>query len=148
MELWPHNSLSAKGFVTFMGITSVLIAFPLLGVFGTNVLWGLLPFLVITVSGLWYCLNKNYRDREIREVLTLSSDTLSLSHRKGTGAEKHWHANPYWVDIQTYDQPVEAYLTLRGGGREVELGSFLTPEERRSLDLELRKKLRALPRGL
>jgi uncharacterized membrane protein len=35
------------------------------------------------------------------------------------------------------DGPVENYLTLRGAGREVEIGRFLTPEERVSLHEEL-----------
>ena len=40
--------------------------------------------------------------------------------------------------------PVEAYLTLSGSGREVELGAFLTPDERRALDIDLRSRLAAL----
>ncbi|MCB1513056.1 MAG: DUF2244 domain-containing protein [Hyphomicrobiaceae bacterium] len=42
------------------------------------------------------------------------------------------------------DGPVEDYLTLAAQGREVELGAFLTPEERRELDRELRHRLAAL----
>jgi uncharacterized membrane protein len=37
---------------------------------------------------------------------------------------------------------VPQYLTLRGAGREVELGAFLTEAERVSLESELRRALK------
>lgn len=37
--------------------------------------------------------------------------------------------------------PVPDYLTLKGRDREVELGAFLTPEERKELAGELRAAL-------
>jgi uncharacterized membrane protein len=39
--------------------------------------------------------------------------------------------------------PVPSYLTLRGAGREVELGAFLTQDERVTLERDLRSALRA-----
>ena len=38
--------------------------------------------------------------------------------------------------------PVPQYLTLRGGPREVELGAFLTEEERQRLHADLSTRLR------
>ena len=46
--------------------------------------------------------------------------------------------------------PVDNYLTLKGGGREIELGAFLSPEERADLHdqiLTLLARCRAAPQG-
>ena len=40
--------------------------------------------------------------------------------------------------------PVEAYLTLSDGQREIELGAFLTPDERRDLCDDLMRRLARL----
>jgi len=50
-----------------------------------------------------------------------------------------WEANPYWVEVKLRPEggKVENYLTLRGAGREVEIGAFLAPDERQVLRREL-----------
>lgn len=40
--------------------------------------------------------------------------------------------------------PVPQYLTLKGEGREVELGAFLTEAERKLLAAEITERLRKL----
>ena len=52
-------------------------------------------------------------------------------------ADRTWRGNPYWVRLKLDAGPVEDYLTLTDGGREIELGAFLSPEERRALYTEL-----------
>ena len=59
-----------------------------------------------------------------------------------------WQANPFWVRLRLDpDARPENYLTLQGGGRRIELGAFLSPEERVELAEELEAALRkAAPR--
>jgi uncharacterized membrane protein len=45
------------------------------------------------------------------------------------------------VTLHEKGGPVPQYLTLRGAGREVELGAFLSEDERLALRAELRRKL-------
>jgi len=54
-----------------------------------------------------------------------------------------WRADPHWIAIKLTPKggPVEHYLTLSGGGREVELGAFLTPDERVKLNEDLSQLL-------
>lgn len=146
LHLWPWRSLPRRGFVWFIAATAGLITLPLLAVLGTRVLWGLLPFLVLAVGGIWWALQKSWRDGEILEDLQISPDRITLS-RYGPGKKRQdWQANPHWVRVSRYETggPVPQYLTLSGGPREVEIGSFLTPDERLRLEWELRRKLRAL----
>ncbi len=52
-------------------------------------------------------------------------------------------ANPHWVKPKLHPTggPVPHYLTLTGGPRVVELGAFLTEDERKILHGELRARL-------
>ncbi|MCA8880861.1 MAG: DUF2244 domain-containing protein [Rhodobacteraceae bacterium] len=135
LHLWPNRSLPRRGFVAFIGTTFALVLVPLLAVVGTPILWGLLPFVLGTLGLLWFLLAKSYRDGEILEELQLWSDQAQLSRTQRRGPPLRWAANPYWISVQIYEEggPVPSYLTLKGGGREVEIGAFLSAEERAAL---------------
>ncbi len=146
LVLWPYRSLTRRGFVWFVGLTAGLISLPLLAALGTVVLWGLLPFLAAAVAGIWWALARSWRDGELTETLTLAPGRVTLVRRAPDGTEQHWEANPYWVAVQVYPSggKVPHYLTLKGEGREVELGAFLTGEERLRLAEEIRAALARL----
>lgn len=148
LRLWPHRSLPRRGFVWFIGGTAALLALPLLAVLGTVVLWGLLPFIAAAVAGLWWGLARSYRDGTLTEVLTIGPDRITLTRRAPDGTEQHWQADRYWVRAHLHPEggPVPDYLTLTGGGREVEIGAFLTAEERRALHRELAGRIAGAPR--
>lgn len=145
LHLWPYRSLPRRGFVAFIAITAALLALPLLAVLGSPILWGLLPFLLAAIAGIWLALQKSYRDALITEDLTLTADQTTLIRLGPKGRRQEWQANTYWVTVRLYPTggPLPGYLTLRGNGREVELGAFLTPEERAILCSELKDRLRA-----
>ncbi len=146
LRLWPHSSLSRRGFALFVGATAALISVPLGVVLGTAALWVLLPFLVAAITGLWLALARSWRDRTIVETLTFRPDRLELV-RAGPGRRRRdWQANPYWVRVTLHPRggPVPNYLTMKGEGREVELGAFLSGEERIALYAELAERLASL----
>ena len=144
LHLWPYRSLPRRGFVWFIGITAVMISLPLIGLIGSAILWALLPFPVAAVAGIWWAIERSYRDGTILEQLCLWPDRISLTRQDPRGAPRHWEANPHWVQLALHPTggPVEQYLTLRGAGREVELGAFLTSAERQVLYGELSDRLR------
>lgn len=140
LHLWPHRSLPKQGFVWFIGGTAALTLVPLLSVIGSPVLWGLLPFVVLTVAGIWWGLQRSYRDGEILEELVLTPASLTLTRTGPRNTRAEWAANPHWVRVELHASggPVPNYVTLQGGPREVEIGAFLSEEERISLSNELR----------
>lgn len=146
LHLWPHRSLTQRGFVWFVGGTAALIAVPLVGVLGSPVVWALLPFLLGTIWAIWFALRKNGRDRDIVEDLILSPDHITLTRHGPRGQRQDWEANPYWLRVTLHPTggPVPNYLTLKGEGREVELGAFLSEEERIALSRDLGDRLAAL----
>lgn len=139
LHLWPYRSLPKRGFVIFIGITAALVAVPLLSVIGSPVLWGILPFFIVTIGAVWIALNRSYADGTILEELRLWPDRVTLTRHGPRAARQDWEANPHWVRVVLHKTggPVENYVTLKGAGREVEIGAFLTEDERKALYDEL-----------
>ena len=83
LHLWPHRSLTAKGFVWFIGITATALSLPLFAVLGTAVLWGLLPFMLLVLGGVWYGIRRNQRDLSLHEVLVLDVGLIDVIEEVG-----------------------------------------------------------------
>lgn len=147
LELAPNLSMGPVGFARMITISAAFLTLPLLGVLGTPALWGLLPFAGLALWGLWYALRRNSAERQtLREELRLTRERIELVRTNPRRPTQHWQANPYWVQLRITEKgaPVENYLTLEGAGRVVELGAFLSPDERATLYDELSRALRHL----
>lgn len=144
LKIWPHRSLPRRGFVAFILGTFALITIPLYPLLGTFVLWGLLPFLLVAVGGIWWALERSYRDAEMLEELVIGPDEVHLTRINPDGRTQEWECNSYWVKVDIYPTggPVAHYLTMKGKGREVEIGAFLSEDERKALHGELADALR------
>ncbi|MBK4217074.1 DUF2244 domain-containing protein [Paracoccus caeni] len=146
LRLWPYQSLPATGFVWFIGITAGLLSLPMLAVVGTTALWGLLPFAGLAIWAIWFALQRSYRKGQTYELLDMNHNALHLQRHDPKRPVREWKTNSYWVRASLRNGPVEHYLTLTDGQREVELGAFLTPEERVALRDELQDRLGRLRR--
>lgn len=145
LRLWPHQSLPPRGMAAFILTTFALLSVPMVPFVGSAILWALLPFLMLALWGVYQAIQANYRARLITEDLSLGSETVHLSREGPHGRSETWDCNRYWVRVQKYDTegPVPHYVTLKGNGREVEIGAFLSEDERIALFDEL---IRALNR--
>tara|TARA_E500000331_G_C16895059_1_gene556420 strand:+ start:140 stop:643 length:504 start_codon:yes stop_codon:yes gene_type:complete len=143
LELWPHNSLPKQGFASFIVTTFILILLPLLSLSGTLVFWGLLPFLMLAIWAVWTAIQHSYKRNEIYECLSFGKQTLDLERTNPKGNTQNWSCEGYWsrASIYTTEGPVPFYVTLSGNGREVEIGAFLSEDERKSLYEELRREI-------
>lgn len=148
LTLWPNRSLSRRGFAWVLGLVCVGLALPLVPLLGTKVGLGLVPFSLAAFAGLYLALRRSYFDGRLTEELRLWPDLIAVERREPGGAVRRWQANPFWVQVGLSDQgPVERYLTLKGAGREIELGAFLSPEEREALYRDLSAALAGLRAG-
>ncbi|RKE94400.1 DUF2244 domain-containing protein [Sulfitobacter guttiformis] len=144
MRLWPHNSLPARGMAAFVLTTFTLISIPVLPLLGSPILWGLLPFTLAAVWGMYWALQRNYKSRQISEELVLDETLARLTRINPKGDVQEWDCDRYWTKVTKYEDegPVPNYVTLRGKGREVEIGAFLSEEERIALFEDLERVLR------
>ena len=140
LHLWPHQSLPPKGYAGTVLGAAVLACIPLMAFLGTFALWSILAFLLVPLFGLKRALDRNRNDRQFLEVLTLDGKTAHLERHNPTGHCQNWDCNRYWTKVRLHKEngPVPNYVTLRGNGREVEIGAFLSEEERKSLYRELK----------
>ncbi|WP_421701287.1 DUF2244 domain-containing protein [Aliiroseovarius sp.] len=143
LHAWPFRSLPRRGFVGFIGMAFLFLMIPLFPLIGTALLWGLLPFALAALGGLWFFIEKSYKDGEILEELRLWPDHVELVRNGPQRGRQSWQANPYWVTVEMHKTggPVPNYITLTGNGRTVELGAFLSEDERPALFDELQSVL-------
>lgn len=147
LRIWPHQSLPPKGMAAvILGIFTLALV-PLLTMLGSILLWGILPFILLAVAGTWVALSRNHKDLQILEILTLTAEDAHLVRHNPGGDQQDWHCNRYWVrpEMHKHGGPVPYYVTLKGSGREVEIGAFLSEDERKDLYQDL---LRAFKNGL
>ncbi|MGB7243206.1 MAG: DUF2244 domain-containing protein [Sulfitobacter sp.] len=143
VRLWPNQSLPARGMAGFVLVTFGMMLLPAFTLLGTTVLWVLLPFLLAAVWGIYHALQRNHRALQITETLTLGAKNLRLIRVEASGVTRQWDCNRYWTTLTKYDHdgPVSHYVTLKGNGREVEIGAFLSEEERVALYQDLQRLL-------
>ena len=145
LTLWPNRSMSRAGSTWLIGLVAAGLSLPLVPLAGTKAAWAMLPFLGAALLLLYWAIRRSYLDGRLTEELRLWPDLITVVRREPRGRVRRWHANPFWVRAHLReDARVEKYLTLEGGGREIELGAFLSPWEREALYGEISAALRRL----
>ena len=143
-HLKAHRSLTNRGFVITIAFTAAALALPLLAFLGTFALWTLLPYLGAALAALGYFIRRNDHDGTLGEHIRIWPDLIAVHRKKPRSADQYWMANPYWVTTRRRNtKTVENYLTLKGQGREIELGAFLSSDERIALDEAITAQLNA-----
>jgi len=132
-----------------MGLSAAAMALQIIALAsapsGSPIALALAPYAVGALFMLWLFMRLSYRSGRMTEQLRLWPDAIAVEQRDPRGRVKRWSANPYWVNIDLQNtRDIQHYLTLQGAGRRIELGTFLTPEERGELADELRMRIARL----
>ncbi len=137
--LRPHRSLGPTGFVILMSaICGVSFAYGV--VFIMIGAWPIFGFLGLDALLIYIAFRLSYRSGRLHETVQVSDRDLRITRVHPNGKVQSWRFNPYWVRVHMDDPPEHhSMLTVSSHGRQLAIGSFLTPEER----LDFSKALKA-----
>lgn len=139
--LMPNRSLGPRGFLILMGAVCAVsfiagLVFFLVGA------WPVVGFLGLDVVLIFVAFKINYRRASIVENLRLTREHLTVERVNHWGERRTWRFSPAWLQIGVEDDSRRGRgLVLRSHGRSLEIGRFLTAEERLDLAGALRAAL-------
>lgn len=104
--------------------------------------WPVMGFMGLDVLAVYIAFKINYRRARLFETVQLTNDTLTVRRVSPNGEEREWQFMPSWVRVRMDNPPTrESPLTLSSHGKVLEIGAFLTPEERLEVAEALREAL-------
>jgi uncharacterized membrane protein len=131
IELAPNCSLTPAGArLFFASICLFSLAFSLF--FACLGFWPVLPFWALEMLALGLCLNASMRRRRYTQTVTITDSQISLVTRSRRGEAKQEFAR-HWAKVRLRTPRTRLHpsrLTIESRGRAIEVGSFLTEEER------------------
>lgn len=141
----PNNSLTASQRVKLVAVLAII---PLLVAVGFVLagMWMVLPFFGLELLALgyaFYYVNCHAGDYESIRI----EDGCLVVERRNLNYTSRDMLNPYWVQVVMQDQPSrELRLYLRSHGKELEIGRYMTSEQRAGLGAQLRKRTGQAPK--
>jgi len=142
--LYPRRSLGPRGFAILIIATGVIgfvygMAFWLMGA------WPIFGFCGTEWLLFVYLFRKHLNGDKRSERLRLYRDRLMVETISPKGERQLYRFQPYWLQV-ILEEPdeYESNLYLRSHGKQLRIGSFLSPQERRDVADELRIVLNRL----
>ena len=136
----PNCSLSLRGAALFFSALC-LFCFTLAGLLALKGMWPVLPFAGLEMLLVGWALHASLARRFRSEIITLTDSDVSVESRdrarcRLTVFQRHWAQ----VKLRRPASRLHpSRLTIESHGRQCELGSFLTDEERFGLALRLQR---------
>ncbi len=137
-ELRPNASMTNRLFTGLcVGVSVfaciVVVRFLIIGA------WMIVPFTILDILFIIVILRRVLNSNNKIETIHCSCDQLILS--RGTGRfQQQWQFNPYWAKVIIKKNPHPWYpsrLLIRSHGKSVELGEYLTEDEKEKLAYEI-----------
>lgn len=139
IELAPNCSLdpaaALRYFLSICGL-SLLVALTC----ALRGFWPVLPFWALEMLALGLALKIALQRRFDKQTLLVTDDLVSLVTRSRRGETKEEFAR-HWAKVRlrnSHTRPHTSRLTIESRGRAMEVGAFLTEDERRKLASRLR----------
>jgi uncharacterized membrane protein len=140
IEICPNCSLSVRGALIFFALACVA-PLGIAAVLAAKGFWPILPFAGLEMALLGWALKVGLERRFHRQTITVTRTDVSIE----SCAREHYARVVFprhWAQVKLRRPAVgqlPSRLTIESHGRQCELGSFLTEEERRGLALRLQR---------
>lgn len=146
--LTPNRSLPRAGFYAVMA--AVMAISTGLGIwFILNGAWPVFGFFGLDVALLYLAFRLNYRAGRLTEIVRLTASELLVRRITARGQKREWRFNPAWVRVEIDAEAEQGSpLILASHGERVEIGAFLSPEERIEFANALKGALAAASRAI
>ena len=140
IEICPNCSLSVRGAQVFFAGACVLPCG--VGAFlAMKGFWPVLPFAGLEMALLGWALKLSLECRFLRQTITVTDANVSIESRVRERCSRIVFPR-HWAQVKLRRPAAKQHpsrLTVESHGRQCELGSFLTEEERRGLALRLQR---------
>lgn len=131
--LVPHRSLPRWGFVLLMISTAIALAAIGLSFWSLGA-WPVAGFCGLEVFLVWGAFELNYRSGRLLETVRLDDKTLRIDRIAPNGRSRYWTFEPGWVRVAIEPENAETNrLVLSSHGRRLQIGAFMTNDERSDL---------------
>ena len=139
IRLVPNRSLDSNGTKVVFCVIACGFLLPIIPFIGSPIGTTLTIFSGLTFYLFLTLLQKNFQQGSTFEEILISKRKIKVVHQEKNKEQLTWECNPYWtkVHLDINNPRLKNYLTLVGAGKRIELGAFLSPDER----LELRDKI-------
>lgn len=143
MTIWPHRSLSRKGFMVLITILAGLLSTIGFGFFLAGA-WPVIGFLGLELLVVWGAFNLNYRAAKVRETIETNTETLKIEHTDERGKLAITEFPVGWLRVHLsplvtpdVSSRYRQRVILSSHGRQAEVGAFLHPAEKAKLRQEV-----------
>ena len=140
IEICPNCSLTVRGAWAFFGLVCIAPC-GIAGVLALKGFWPVLPFAGLELALLAWALNAGLQRRFQAQTITVTDADICIDTR-GRAHSEHVVFPRHWAQVKLRRSAARLHpsrLTIESHGRQCELGSFLTEEERRGLALRLQR---------
>ena len=138
--LVPHRSLSPAGFTVLMSIIAA-VSFVAGVVFFAVGAWPVVGFFGLDVLLIYAAFKLNFRYSEQREIIEVRDHDVVVTREKPGKPKVQLTFQRSWLQIEL-EEDVERELIgplrLRERGRSHEIGSFLSPDDRKAFSRALK----------
>jgi uncharacterized membrane protein len=134
-----NDSLSPSGRRWFFG-SILVVSFGIATAWALKGAWYVLPFAGLEMAVLYLALVVLARHGEDHEVITIEGDRVVVERTRMGKTVRH-EFNRHWARVVLAGAGSKSALWMRSHGREVEIGEFLTDEQREAAAIDLRRRL-------